>query len=250
MHQVSMVVGKWAWRNDKGLWVAYPAHLSDAVELAFTSGEPHHFFTSPEGRKYRVEFGTMTQTNLATNGPRTIKRLVATAAPPPSPLTSLSSALLSALPSANLPSSSAASLVASLKLSSAPVWVGEKPTPHSTSTTVKFMVPVEEQELRPGQCMVFIVPPAYRSATVRSVTLAHRKAEKYASTVDENGWDAEPAYNTVTAVRGHNGRYVWRDQYGSNKFAEPRKAHDPEYENLHDCARPLTAFVFPIRSAE
>lgn len=244
--------GKWAWRGDQGQWVTYPPLLNDLIEKAFISGQPACSFSSAEGRKYRLDFGAMIQTNLATRGPRPTRRFLKSASGGPSTPGSMVQVCEASSPSkvmASSPSSSPCpsslsplgaaidlgSFMAGLKLPTAPVWVGSKPTAHSTSTTLKFEVPKDKQELYPGQCMLFIVPEAYRSVLVRSVTLAHRKDDKYTTTVDEKGWDSEPVYNTVTGIKGEKGRYIWRDQYGSMKFAEPRKEHDPEHEHLHDC---------------
>jgi hypothetical protein len=105
-----------------------------------------------------------------------------------------------------------------------------------TSTTVRFEVSNPNgDELKPGERWLFEIPADLRGAAIRSVVLAHRKDDKYTSSVDANGRDAEGAYDLVTARNSETGQWVtWSDEYGSKKFAEPRSAGSPENENLHD----------------
>lgn len=110
-----------------------------------------------------------------------------------------------------------------------------KPTSRS-STTVRFELDdYKGEEIKPGERWLFQVPEDLRGGKIRTVILAHRKAEKYASSYDDKGHDHQGAYNLVSAREVGTDKWLtWRDQHGSKKFAEKRGSGDPEHENLHD----------------
>lgn len=96
----------------------------------------------------------------------------------------------------------------------------------------------EGKELKPGHRLLFIIPEEFRSRIIRDVILRHRKDSKYA--VDINPADRHDPHGAYSRVELHDDRadtwVSWRDPrgYDSDKFAEPRSAHNPEEEVLHD----------------
>ena len=110
-----------------------------------------------------------------------------------------------------------------------------KPT-KQTSTTVSFKMPEPGgKEIGPGERWLFQVPEEFRGTPIRTAILIHRKDTGKHPKVGDGKWDAEGAYNLVTARQTGTDKWVtWSDQYGSKKFAEPRSSGDPENENLHD----------------
>jgi len=89
-------------------------------------------------------------------------------------------------------------------------------------------------ELNPTKRMLYRIPKEYQGRVIRDVVLKHRKDP---SRFSGNGWDSDGAYSRVLIKDTQTGEWrSWVDPagYGSDKFAEPRSAHDPENEVLHD----------------
>ena len=88
-----------------------------------------------------------------------------------------------------------------------------------------------EIELKNGEAILVKVPPEIRSRVLDSMTLFHRKSEKYRSTQDVKGWDAEGAYTRILVFDADTHHWV---SAGPDKYAEHRSAGNPEAEILHD----------------
>lgn len=105
-------------------------------------------------------------------------------------------------------------------------------------TTIEYEVGEREgRELKPGRSLLFHIPKEFTDRVVRDVILKHRKAEKYCVNIGPDGWDPHGAYSRVEMHDRLRDQWRgWQDPSGYSpvKFAEPRPAHDPENEVLHD----------------
>uniref|UniRef100_A0A7S2R436 RBR-type E3 ubiquitin transferase n=1 Tax=Rhizochromulina marina TaxID=1034831 RepID=A0A7S2R436_9STRA len=63
----------WSWRDDSNTWNPYSDENMRKIEEARVAGDQTLIITS-SGRRYRLDLHRMTQTNLETNGSRTIRR--------------------------------------------------------------------------------------------------------------------------------------------------------------------------------
>lgn len=93
---------------------------------------------------------------------------------------------------------------------------------------------MQGDELDPAKRMIYMIPEQYQGRVIRDVVLKHRKDP---SRFNGDGWDPNGAYSRVLIKDTITGEWNgWIDPagYGSDKFAEPRSAYDPENEVLHD----------------
>jgi len=116
-------------------------------------------------------------------------------------------------------------------------FVFEKPEVKSYTTLEFRATESDGRELKPGHRLAFVVPEDFRGRLVRDVILRHRKGEKGRELIGPDGYDPHGAYSRLEARDSETKEWKgWRDPAGYNpvKFAEPRPAHDPENETLHD----------------
>src|SRR5262249_51470324 len=94
---------------------------------------------------------------------------------------------------------------------------------------------------KPGEELVLAIPEELKDRPVRSVILVHRQEPSMDTGLRPDGtWDDNPGLTSVNLRDKDSGAWrQWNTPWGESgkwgaKFAEPRAANNPEYENLYD----------------
>jgi hypothetical protein len=95
--------------------------------------------------------------------------------------------------------------------------------------------------LSPGQSFEFHLPANEAHPWLAYLVLKHRKEPSLLSPdagPQGTSWDQNPAYILVEVLDAGSGLWRrWADRYGAAKYSEPREAHNPEDETLHNGLR-------------
>lgn len=113
-------------------------------------------------------------------------------------------------------------------------YIFEKPNRRTYTTLTFESGKLQGDELAPTKRILYEIPEEYQDRGIRDIILKHRKDPGRFS---GDGWDPDGAYSRVLIKDTETGQWKgWIDPvgYGSDKFAEPRPASDPENEVLHD----------------